>query len=77
MVSQKVKTALSLARKKISLENIKKAESLLDQAAKKRVIPKKRASRLKSRLAKLLKKTKSEKKTKPPKKTKKLKKKAS
>lgn len=54
LVWKKVKTALSLARKKISLENIRKAESLLDQAAKKGVIPKKRASRLKRRLFLLL-----------------------
>lgn len=48
----KYKGALSLARKKPTLANIKKAESLIDQAAKKKIIHKNKASRLISRLTK-------------------------
>ena len=48
----KYKTALSLARKKPTLANIKTAESLIDQAAKKKIIHKNKASRLISRLTK-------------------------
>ena len=48
----KYKTALSLARKKPTLTNIKAAESLIDQAAKKKIIHKNKASRLISRLTK-------------------------
>ena len=48
----KYKGALSLARKKPTLANIKAAESLIDQAAKKKIIHKNKASRLISRLTK-------------------------
>lgn len=49
---EKYKGALSLARKKPTLANIKKAESLIDQAAKKKIIHKNKAARLISRLTK-------------------------
>ncbi|MFZ5365750.1 MAG: 30S ribosomal protein S20 [Patescibacteria group bacterium] len=54
LVRQKVKKALSLARKKPSLENLRIAEDLLDQAAKKGIIHKNKASRVKRRLYLLL-----------------------
>lgn len=47
-----LKRAILLARLKPSVESIKKASSLIDQAAKKRIIHKNKAARLKSRLAK-------------------------
>ena len=62
----KYKGALSLARKKPTLANIKKAESLIDQAAKKKIIHKNKASRL---IARLTKKLVVEKTEKPVKKT--------
>lgn len=49
------KKALREAQKKKSKASVAKAFSALDQAAKKQVIHKKRASRLKSRLSKLVK----------------------
>jgi ribosomal protein S20 len=48
----KMKRLLNLARKKPSLENIKKATSALDKAAQKKIIHPKKASRLKLRLSK-------------------------
>lgn len=48
----KFKSALSLARKKPVLANIKAAVSLIDQAVKKKIIHQNKAARLKSRLAK-------------------------
>ena len=48
------KEAVRLARREPSEENLKKAYSQLDRAAKKKVIHKNKAARLKSRLAKLL-----------------------
>ena len=76
LIKEKLKRVVLLARKKPTLENLKKASSLLDQAAKKGLIHQKKASRLKSRLAKLV---KSGDKTRPTikKKTKRSKKKAS
>lgn len=71
----KVKSALKAARlavaagDKDSKEKIAAAYRELDLAAKKNVIHKNRASRLKSRLAKKLAKTASEPKTKPKKKS--------
>lgn len=62
------KEALKRARKNPSGENIKKAYSLLDKAAKTNVIHKNKASRLKSRLGKLAVK-KAPKEEKPVKKT--------
>lgn len=52
-VKREYKKALRDARKNPSEENIKKAYSAFDTAAKKNVIHKNKASRLKSRLAKL------------------------
>lgn len=54
------KKAIKEARQGKTKTSLSKAFSLLDQAAKKRVIHKKRANRLKKRLTKLI-------KTKPPK----------
>ena len=50
------KRAITLTRKKPTPGNLKKAFSLLDRAAKKNTIHPNKASRLKSRLSKLLKK---------------------
>lgn len=51
-----MKDAVSAARKKPTPANLKKAFSALDRAAKKKVIHKGKAARLKSRLSRLLKK---------------------
>ena len=51
----KIKEAVKAARKKPTPKTLKEAYSALDRAAKKKVIHKNKASRLKSRLAKLLK----------------------
>lgn len=53
IVRKRYKEALKKARKNPTPENIKKAYSALDKAAKTNVIHKNKASRLKSRLAKL------------------------
>lgn len=50
------KRTITQTRKKPTPTNLKSAFSLLDRAAKKNTIHKNRASRLKSRLAKLLRK---------------------
>lgn len=52
----KIKKAVKLAHSQPSWKNIQSAYSALDKAAKKKVIHKNKASRLKSKLAKLLKK---------------------
>ena len=49
---RRLKSALDTARAKPSTENLNKTFSLLDRAAKKHVIHKNKASRLKSRLTK-------------------------
>lgn len=54
LVRQKIKKALSTARKNPSLENVRVASSILDQAAKKGIIHKKKAARKKGRLFLLL-----------------------
>lgn len=51
---QKVKKAITSVRKGLSGESLKEASSFLDQAVKKDVLHKNKASRLKSRLAKLV-----------------------
>lgn len=66
LIKEKLKKVISLARKKPNIENLKKASSVLDQAAKRGLIHRRKASRLKSRLARLAKKTETEKKVKPP-----------
>jgi|GEM_PF-221384 len=53
-VREAYKEAVRLARQKPTPENLQKAYSELDRAAKKNVIHKNKAARLKSRLAKLL-----------------------
>lgn len=50
----KFKQAITLSRKKSTPGNLKKVFSQLDRAAKKHVISKNKAARLKSRLAKLV-----------------------
>jgi small subunit ribosomal protein S20 len=55
-VKRAMKEALSQARKKITAANISQAFGYLDKAAKKGVLHKNTAARLKSRLAKKLKK---------------------
>lgn len=57
-IKEKYKLALKKARKSRTKKTLKEAYSLLDQAAKKRVIHKRKAARLKSRLAKFFKKPK-------------------
>lgn len=54
-VLQNLKKILKLARKNPTAQNLSKASSVLDQAAKKKVIHQGKADRLKSRLAKLIK----------------------
>ena len=54
LVRKKTKTILLAAKKKPTVESIKKATSALDQAAKKNLLPRQRASRLKRRLNLLL-----------------------
>lgn len=54
-VKQAYKKALKQAQTKKSIKTVSAAFSLLDRAAKKKVIHKNKASRLKSRLAHLLK----------------------
>jgi len=51
-----MKESVSAARKKPTPTNLKKAFSALDRAAKKKIIHKGKAARLKSRLSLLLKK---------------------
>lgn len=53
LIRKKIKKALKETRTKPSADNLKRTASILDRAAKKRVIHPKKASRLKSRLAKL------------------------
>lgn len=56
-VRLQIKKAVKFARLKPSKKNIQLAYSVLAKAAKKKVIHKNKASRLKSKLAKLLKKS--------------------
>jgi ribosomal protein S20 len=53
-VRKNTKTILLAAKKKPTVESVRKASSALDQAAKKNLLPKQRASRLKKRLNLLL-----------------------
>ena len=57
-IKEKIKEALKKARKTPTKKALTLAFSALDKAAKKKVIHKNKAARLKSRLVKLLKKTK-------------------
>jgi len=57
----KLKRVLSGARKQLTASGILKTQSAIDRAAKKNLIHKNKAARLKSRLAKKLKNQKSEK----------------
>jgi len=57
-IREKLRVALKEARQDLSKTNIEKAQSVLDRAAKKNVIHKNKASRLKSRLVAAAKKTK-------------------
>lgn len=63
-IKRKIKAALKLARQKPTPKNLSSAYAALDRAAKKKIIHKNKASRLKSRLMKFVKKIKEEKKTK-------------
>jgi ribosomal protein S20 len=51
-IRRRIKQALDNAQDNPNAENLKKAASILDRAAKKKVIHQKKASRLKSQLAK-------------------------
>lgn len=54
VVFQSLRTILRVTRKNPTSQNLAKASSALDQAAKKKVIHQGKADRLKSRLAKLV-----------------------
>ena len=56
-IRTRVKNVVSKTRKNPTLENLKKAYSILDRAAKKKIIKKGKAARLKSRLTKLVNQT--------------------
>jgi small subunit ribosomal protein S20 len=58
-IKEKVKAILKKTRKNPQKKNLKEAFAFLDRAAKKKVIHKNKANRLKSRLTKLAKKKKS------------------
>ena len=60
-IRNNLKDVLKKARKNPSLKNLSLASSFLDKAAKKKVIHTNKADRLKSRLSKLLDKTKKKK----------------
>lgn len=60
-ILQQMKLAVKVMRQKPTKKALQKASQVLDRAAKKGVIHKNRASRLKSRLAKLLQKNKKKK----------------
>lgn len=64
-IKRRIKTILKKARQNPTKKALTLVASALDRAAKKHVIHKNKAARLKSRLAKLAKKTTSEKKVKP------------
>lgn len=55
-IKEVVKKAIRVFKKNPTLENLRKAYSTLDKAAKKNVFHKNKAARLKSRLSRLLKK---------------------
>lgn len=57
-IRQQMKAAVKIMRKKPTKKTLQKASQMLDRAAKKGVIHQNKASRLKSRLAKLLQKKK-------------------
>jgi small subunit ribosomal protein S20 len=57
LILSKLEASIRIARKGKSAEKVNKAISLVDRAAKKRVIHKKKAARIKSQLSKLLPKT--------------------
>jgi small subunit ribosomal protein S20 len=54
-IKEKIKLVLKTTRKNPTLKNLAEAARFLDRAAKKKVIHPQKASRLKSRLSKLLK----------------------
>jgi small subunit ribosomal protein S20 len=54
-IKRKIKETLKKARQKPTKKTLAEAASALDRAAKKKIIHKNKAARLKSRLAKLLK----------------------
>jgi len=58
-IKEKIKLVLKKMRQTPTPKNLAEAARFLDRAAKKKVIPSRKASRLKSRLSKLLKKKKS------------------
>lgn len=64
-IKKAYKDAVRLMRKDPSVEILKRAYSQLDRAAKKKIIHKNKAARLKSRLSKLLAKSLSKTKTAP------------
>lgn len=57
-IRRQMKAAIKIMRKKPTEKALQKASQMLDRAAKKGVIHRNKASRLKSRLAKLLQKSK-------------------
>jgi len=63
-IRQQMKSAVKEMRQKPTKKVLQKASQMLDRAAKKGIIHKNKASRLKSRLAKLLQRKKQKKTTK-------------
>jgi small subunit ribosomal protein S20 len=57
LITKKIEVAIRVAKKSKSLEKVLIATSLIDRAAKKKVIHKNKAARVKSQLSKLLVKT--------------------
>ncbi len=66
IIVSKLEVAIRAAKKNVSKENVLKAVSLADKAAKKNAIHRNKASRLKAMLAKLSPKTKTAPKKKTP-----------
>jgi small subunit ribosomal protein S20 len=57
LVKEKIREAVKMARQKPTATTLQKASSILDQAVKKEILHKNKASRLKKRLSSLLTKT--------------------
>ena len=57
-VMGRIKSALKNVRVKVDVESLKELQSALDKAVKKRLVPGRRAARLKSRASVLIKKNK-------------------
>lgn len=63
ILNQKLEIAVRIAKKSKNIEDVRKATSLADQSAKRKIIHKNKAARIKSQLSKVLTKTSSKKTT--------------